>query len=248
MRRLPFLVATNHRSGFHLLASLLNSTKRVGKVSELTGRESINKDLSKDEVDAYFDSVHEITTHTRSAVGHWGVKACFEWLAIIERYMEINEIMPSHIKWIWLRRRDKAKQALSFIRASRSGVWSLLSEDSPDIFEKNRGEIDIDLATLQFQTLCYYIREDTWQNFFEQNQITPHTLYYEDFADELTWESTVQGIFDFLGVPYELPLNVSTHNLKQNCETFQIYKAFLAGVESQTIPLNYTYFDEKILL
>lgn len=206
-----FFIAVDARGGFHFLASLLDSTKRVGYV-----REYLNwrlEDLDDSTILSRFQKIRE----TACKVGpgeYWGMKVDTRQLRFVMRYLEIMDIQPSTVPWIWQCRRDKVAQARSLIRASESDIWSIRADDV-DLEEKRNVQVEIDPRRLDHWTRHFTNMEIGWPKFFETYNITPYTIFYEDFIDPSTWESTVSGIYNFLGVSYQSPLNPKTRRVKQ---------------------------------
>ena len=244
----PFFIATCQRSGGFFLMSLLNSTAKVGYVHEYLYylNEGWEGDSPEDaEVLAQFKHFRQTAFDKfPNPTGHWGTKVDIRELPVAERWLELMEADPQSIKWIWLRRKNKIRQALSHIKANRTGIWHLGAEDSPKKKESARAEIEVDFNTLSSNTLRCFVGDSAWEGFFRHHSIEPYTLYYEDFVDESTWDATVQGVFDFLDVPYEPPLQVSTHRLKQSTGTVPVaYRNLIASLGH--ILLEYTDLDTE---
>ena len=150
------------------------------------------------------------------------------------------------IKWIWLQRRDKIRQTVSFINANTNEIWQLYKNDSDQIKKKNTEEVDCDLLELYLRTTQFTLADMAWGNFFKHNKITPYKLYYEDFIEESTWDGTIAKIFDFLGVPYECPLNVSTELIRQSKNYIsESQKQAIKHLKDFGIPLKYSGLDLK---
>lgn len=243
----PFFMATCQRSGGFFLMSLLNSTKKVGYVHEYLyylneGWEG-DKPTDKDILSA-FEQFREGVSEIPSPSGYWGTKVDIRELWAVERWLDLNQTEPRSVKWIWLRRRNKIRQAISIIKAQETEIWHLDKDDPKDKQNLARAEIEVDLQDLCLKTVRFYTADLLWSNYFKSHGIKPHILYYEDFIDELTWESTVEGIFSYLEVPYESPLEVSTHRLKQGKgEVPESYKRIIEDMQHYNLPLDYLDVD-----
>ena len=244
-----FFIATQRRSGAHLLMSLLNSTKKVGYVAEhlypAQDARANGENWTDKKVVDFFENVYEtVKKKNPSPTKHCGTKIDILDLFILERYFDLIQIAPQSLKWIWLCRRDKPKQAISYIRATRTGIYRLGTDSSPETIARAYAEINIESNDLYRETAWSFLVEDTWRQFFNQNEITPHQIYYEDFIEESRWESIVAGIFDFLGIPYSLPLAAENDCLKQSTQKIpESYKDLIRRFEKYGIPLKYTNFD-----
>ena len=213
----PFFLASMQRTGSHLLMSLLDSTKYVGELGESLqqinsvyhSRREIGEDVSNLEILNAFRDIYNRTTKDLDKVP-WGMKITVDSLFVVERFLELVEIEPKELKWIWLWRRNKVRQALSHIRASVTGVASVPVNSPQEHKCRAKMKVDIDEQELLQRTVQFILFDQVWENFFKLNEINPYTVIYEDFIDPLRWEGMVKGILDFLEVDYKSPLNVST--------------------------------------
>ena len=211
----PFVIAANGRSGSHFLMSLLNSTKKVGYIAEYLTKIPQDDNLPPDAmILSYFKERYEKAMRIPNSGGLWGTKVDIKQLFIFKRFLEIHNLQPNQLKWIWLYRKNKFLQAISLRRANLTGVWGLNAEDGEEKREIARSEVDIGISDIHSWVSHYLMQDLLWDCFFSENQIIPHQIYYEDFIEKATWESTVAGIFDFLNVDYKLPLEISTDCVK----------------------------------
>ena len=240
---LPFIISSAGRSGNHLLRGLLNSTKLVGNVKELVNSRN---ELSNDsQIVSHFKQYYE---HLFPDQRYWGLVVRAPLLRVFERWLDIVEVNPKEIKWIWLVRRDKFAQAISSIRATQTRVWCLSKKHPEHVHELNNVEVDVkEIAALRSAT-NYFFHDQLWDTFFERQKITPFKLYYEDFGDPSVWDSVVADILDFLEVPYQVPLNVSTIFLKQGkIERHEkVYRQLVNSVNKR-VPRKYMPFDYEVL-
>ena len=249
---LPFFLATLNRSGSHFLMGLLNSTKQIGQVRGYIDRLHIehhenNPDLPADSLPddsrilSFFEEIIQ-KVGNRSTTGIWGARISIRQLKFVKRWIELKRISPQSIKWIWLRRRDKAAQAVSLVRAMGSTIFGISTND-PNLQQKleESNKIKMSIADLYKHICHFYIAEEAWCNFFAKHSITPHAIFYEDFVEASTWETTIAGIFDFLGVSYTLPFNISESTLKQATGDLPpSYITLRERIRNLGIPLEYT--------
>lgn len=78
---------------------------------------------------------------------------------------------PIKKKYIYLRRRDKLRQAISWVRAEQSGQWSC--------FNKKRKECTYDRDAITQKILDIVDQETRWNNYFAD--VAHMELFYEDF-------------------------------------------------------------------
>ena len=218
----PFFICTSPRSGCHFFMSLLMSTQKVGRLEEYLSR-TPQRDWADEDVLLFFERI------SRSAIeGEWGTKVDIRELFFVERYLSLKQIPLDSVRWIWLRRRDKIKQAISHIKAADSGIWHIFADDSIDRTSKARAEREISIRRLNDIVMIYFLADDAWQQFFEENNLTPHTIYYEDFIEESTWIPLIKGVLDFLQIPYTLPLDITTSRVKLASDAMALsYKQFI---------------------
>ena len=235
----PFVIATSARAGGNFLMDLLTSTGKVGHVDERL-QPYRRLELSDAEIELIFSQLYEEATG--GSLNDWGMKVDIRDLFVLEHYLRLYDIEPRDVKWIWLKRRDKAKQALSYMKAIESGQWHLTVHDSVEDFEKDKTQIDIDMSYCRHVMLKFFLIEDTWANFFRLYGVMPYLLYYEDFVDESKWLSTVQAVFDFIGVPYELPLAVSSEHVRRSENIASSVYEELRNMTSD-FPWHYTFFN-----
>lgn len=98
-------------------------------------------------------------------------------------------------KYIWLTRRDKVRQAVSWVKAKQTDTWI-----------KPKGGSSTQDQPLVFDYLCidHHYREaksadQNWQAYFQNNNLAPLKIVYEDMvADKV---STADRVLDYLGIP-----------------------------------------------
>ncbi len=99
-------------------------------------------------------------------------------------------------RWVYLTRADKARQAVSYYRASASQVWF-----SGDLSGARRGLQLPDVP--HFQQIRYLEdvlsnHDSQWQAFFADNGVKPLTIVYEDFVS--SFRESIVSVHEHLGV------------------------------------------------
>ena len=238
----PFVIAANGRSGSYFLMSLLNSTEKVGRIGEQLGgilRDGYKEGDPDSMLLSSFKKIRENATTIPNPTGLWGTKVDISQLFVFKRFLDICDLQPKDIKWIWLYRKNKFLQAISFFRADSTGIWHLTEKDEEEVRERARSEIDITVPDIFQRAAGIYLADLLWDCFFIENEIIPHKIYYEDFIDPATWDSTIAGIFDFLNVDYKLPLEVSTDRIKIATEKkHEKYERILNIINERNIPVK----------
>jgi LPS sulfotransferase NodH len=116
----------------------------------------------------------------------FGAKTVPEALTRLEEHVE-----PTH--FLWLRRRDTLRQAISLYRASHSGVWQCRDEDTP------RPTVPFDRQAIEQVRSWIDSTNEHWQARFVEEQRPVLPLWYEDVCQQP--QETVVSIGRFLERP-----------------------------------------------
>jgi LPS sulfotransferase NodH len=204
------LIATLPRSGSWLLSEALTLTGLVGQPAEYFRPDFLQQfsrewDLADgSDLRQY---VARALNRTASDSGvftnkfHWYQFAWFmEQLRLLDQSARsdcewVEELFPDP-RWIHLTRLDKARQAVSYYRASESQVW--FSGDPAG--ERPRSEA---AAEPRFQQIRYLEdalanHEAQWEAFFAENDVKPLTIAYEDLVS--SFAETIASVHEHLGV------------------------------------------------
>lgn len=109
------------------------------------------------------------------------------------------------LKYFWVRRRDKVRQAISLYKAKQTKIYNSMQEDNG----QGAGEVELvyNFDAIHKEVKRFEKEEGEWQKFFQDNQIAPYVVEYENFVKE--YEETALGALRFLGVDvpvtYEQP-------------------------------------------
>lgn len=218
-----YLVCSSPRVGSHLLFSLLENAGlsakgHIEKMHPEVLRES-KIDWEKKDVGEF---IGELFNSGKTPAEVSGFKICWahveNFVRVLnntERYKEISafDIMsyfPSEVKYIYLRRRNKVRQGISRVKAMWNGIWR--------IREGNRQE---PVTTLHFdyESIADCItwlkrQEKGWERFFKTNGISPLRIEYEELIRD--YRGTVVRIFEYLGIPLPVRLELKTDMIKQS--------------------------------
>ena len=214
----PFVIAANGRSGSHFLMDLINSSGVLYPIGEYLPRSVDHPSFSDDHVlsffeDLFFDLNNRQTLADDDVV--WGTKVDMNQLVFLNRFLKLCNVDPSSLKWIWLSRKNKILQALSFFRADYSDVWSLREESSTDDVSLASSDLTdvISIRSVFQRSGIIALLDFFWDVFFHENGIVPYKIFYEDIVLSECLDSVVANIFDFLDVDYSLPFGVSSKHL-----------------------------------
>ncbi|HZP19144.1 MAG TPA: Stf0 family sulfotransferase [Bauldia sp.] len=96
-----------------------------------------------------------------------------------------------NVSWVWLRRRDLLRQAVSLAFAWRSGKWTS-TDGGP-------ATVSYSSSLLRHCLKSLLLHDGVWRGYFAGRGVAPLPLWYEDVADRL--EDTVRAIAAHAGVP-----------------------------------------------
>lgn len=209
-----FCICTSARSGSFFFMELLTSTGKLQNVDDYLS--DIHKQATDYEVLNYWDNIP--VNHSKK----WGFKVDIRALPHVQRYFSLSEVLASDVKWIWLCRQDKIEQAISFHRADHTGIFHL--HDSSDDDTKQLAQVDTEISSdiLSKYILLFFFIDSAWDRFFRINKIQPHIVYYEDLAHQSNWQSVIGGVLDYIEVPYILPMNLASGQIKQRSDAMSI--------------------------
>ena len=205
------LIATLPRSGSWLLAEALQQTGLVGQSAEFFRPDyrylfAQEWGLSKGhDVRAY---VGAALARTSSDTGvftgklHWYQMG---WLARELGRLEdakgkswaqnIAAVFPRPT-YIYLYRRDKIRQAISYYRASKTQQW--FDKGPNGSSPRDHQDPELDLQQIRYFEDVLVSHEAQWERFFESNSITPLRISYEDLTSSYAF--TIVRVLDALGL------------------------------------------------
>ncbi len=208
--RISGLIATLPRSGSWLLAEALQRTGLVGQPAEYFRPDFLTQfsrewnlpdgvDLRRYVARSLIRTASDNGVFTNKF--HWYQFAWFmEQLRSSDRTGRtdgdwIDELFPDP-RWIHLTRVDKARQAISYYRASESQVW--FSGDSNGSLRGARQPDEPHFQQIRYLEDVLVNHESQWEAFFTENGVKPLTIVYEDFAS--SFAETVVSVHAHLGV------------------------------------------------
>jgi trehalose 2-sulfotransferase len=108
----------------------------------------------------------------------------------------LSRIFTYNPKFIFLRRDNKLRQAISWIRAEKEGLWHRRSLKSFLRFLFRSYSIsDIENRITKIRK-----NEDWIMSFFEKYKINPLIIHYENIISN--YRMAVQSVFDYLGIEF----------------------------------------------
>jgi len=108
---------------------------------------------------------------------------------------EVMGAVFDHPKYIWLVRRDKVRQAVSWAKAAQTDVWYVRQGEST----APKQEPVFDFTFVDNLHRLVLEGEAGWQDFFEESGVQPLKVVYEELVD--AYEATALRVLRYLGTP-----------------------------------------------
>jgi LPS sulfotransferase NodH len=204
---ISYIIASTQRSGTHLLCSILGSTGIAGWPGEFflsKPSETWEKRWNSPSRDAYIERVLQVNTGPNGVFGAVVMWSYFErMLEMLQELQQYKKFTAAELlaelfnrpKYIWLRRKNRVEQAVSWALACQSGIWAQRVGVTP--------QTDV-TPTFDFRVIdewCNRIaaHEASWENYFGESQIDPLVIYYEDVV--ACHRTAAERVLDFLALP-----------------------------------------------
>lgn len=217
-----YFICTLPRSGSWLLAESLEQTELAGRPREYFAR----KFLDEAEIaSGYSHTLTRIIEQGTTPNGVFGVKLHwhqFEFAPEViwpgaDGSMPVAVLLEEqfpNLRYVWLTRRNKARQAISYYRASVTGEWWNIPSVEAETPLSTPAEFDFhQIRHLEDMLLNH---EAKWQKYFEENDIDPLVLIYEEWAHDHI--IAVKEVLSDLGIPYPEQMDNRPRLLRQSDE------------------------------
>jgi len=203
----PYLICSVQRSGSWLLCHALQDTGVLGVPAEYFHRgdeEFWRGRWGATTEEAFLQALRDQPV---SANGVWGSKMMWNYFADALTRLRawphlglasdaadpdvLAAAFPG-VRYVWLRRDDKLRQAISLWRAGATGQYALTDGQQP-------APPPFDQAAISRLVQWVEEGEAGWRRWFAAHSIAPLEIVYEDMTRRLT--TVVRDISAFLGVP-----------------------------------------------
>ncbi len=210
---LTYVICSGPRSGSTLLAKSLEATGLAGRPAEYFDPHAKNERFWVDRLGIASDAeyVDKVIKAATTPNGICGLKLLWHQVDIFEKKIAASQVADRPIRshplaleamrprfgetrYIWLRRRNSVAQAISYYRATESGVWLVVrnrKRPKPLPIEFNPKEIRRLIA------LCAEF-DAAWEDFFTRNGVEPLSLFFETFVEDYT--ASIRSVLGFLGL------------------------------------------------
>lgn len=189
--RACYLICSIPRSGSTLLCALLTRTGVAGAPNEFFHPDYMRMLKQRWNVETTDDYRRELLERKTSPNGVFGVKA--HWGQYVPAFGEVDprDLFPD-LRVVFMTRRDRLRQAVSWVRALQTLQWSSRDrerEDRPATFDAE--DITRKLGRVERE-------EEMWSALFDRYAIDAHKVVYEDLVGET--QRVLGGLLDFIGV------------------------------------------------
>jgi LPS sulfotransferase NodH len=230
---LSYIICTAPRTGSTMLAEALASTTVAGRPKEYFDIHDYNekfwiRKLGIGSDAEYFQKVIEAATTPN---GVFGIKVlCHQAPVVLAKLLasragatassdnpSLHNLLDQRlggVHYIWLRRQNKLAQAISYYRASRTGLWRSIDTRN-EIREVADHNLPFEYAVIDQYLSAVNQFDLQWQAYFRQNRLKILMIYYESFVG--AYESTVHAVLDFLGIKSDR-IQISQPRLTQQAD------------------------------
>ncbi len=200
-----YILCAVPRTGSWLLSHALEATGLAGSPSEYFWRDDEPFWRKQWDVDSYRDYLSAFQG-TATANGVAGTKMTWgyfsEFLDKVRQLPEMaqaphEELMQAtfpELRHLWIRRRDKVRQGISWWRAEVTGEWARFCGQAP----QQRCPESLDLAAVKNLVHVALAHDKAWANYFRSHSIEPWSVYYEDLINDV--DAYLNAALEHLGV------------------------------------------------
>jgi trehalose 2-sulfotransferase len=213
-----YFVCGTPRAGTSLLTGLLKSTGVAGRPEEYFWRDDMPFWSQRWKTSTFAEYVAAAIRAGATPNGVFGAKLMWgymdDFLGRLRALPGVSETSDRKLverffgscafNWIW--REDAVAQAVSWAKATQTGVWYDHVSGQPAV----QAEFDFD----QIERLLREVADhnEAWRHWFAANQIEPLGIRYEDLASDKA--GTTRRALAFLGleIPDDLPIVEQTRS------------------------------------
>jgi trehalose 2-sulfotransferase len=218
-----YIVCATPRSGSSLLNETLKNTSVMGIPEEYFLPQNKRIWQRAWNTPTFSEYMAEVLRRGTSPNGVFGMKMMWGYFGQFgkqiqhlpgNRYQTVHKALSTvfpQLSYIWIRRRDKVRQAVSHAKARQTNVWTVTDGLVPATVRR---------PVFSFQQLHFMVREleahdAAWQRYFATHALHPYTVFYEDFVEH---EETVLDIMRYLHISVPEPVHFMPRLLKKQAD------------------------------
>jgi len=226
--RCAYWICFTPRTGSALLCQLLRATGVAGRPEEYFWRDNEPRLRAQWHVTSYSDYLERALEEGTTPNGIFGAKVdtgvylahFFRQLRTVPQFADttlsqfsiLSALFPD-LKCIWLMRRNKIRQAVSWWKAVQSNVWVQPTTEAP----RPTPPLTYHFAAIDQLVNESVMREAAWAEYFAAWQMQPLTIVYEDFIND--YAGTVAHILRYLEVSDPYVLDATTVTLARQVDS-----------------------------
>jgi trehalose 2-sulfotransferase len=203
-----YMICSQQRSGSSLLAHMLANTLLAGVPHEYLRQDLIARLKAQWEIETYGEYLRELVARKTSPNGVFGVKVQWNQFALAVDGRNPTELFPN-LSFIHLRREDRVRQAVSWVKAQQTGRWLAVGGRDVGSPEFDRARIDKMIGRIERG-------EAAWERTFERHGITPYRLTYEEVAADPA--DKTREVLEFVGIDLPPDVRVEPPVLKRQAD------------------------------
>ncbi len=221
-----YLICGTPRTGSYLLCEALRSTQLAGRPTEYFSQYNEPIWTQRWGVSSYADYVVRVILAGTTPNGVFGCKIVWHQfekfipklrqlpgLAQIPTSTLLKSIFPN-LHYIWLTRRDKVRQAISYAKALQTEVWFL--KDRPPTPRKAP---EFDMETIERLLQKTDAEEAAWKEYFKECGVQPFEVVYEDLVcSHEQYEQIIRRVLHYLEIPIPDGLRIPEPRYKKQAD------------------------------
>lgn len=201
------MICATPRSGSTLLCEALRNTGFAGFPDEYFGPMHVERWSEKWGKSSEEEYLEKVLQHGKGDNGVFGFKIVRLYWQNVTSYLQrakssedlsemdlLNACFPN-LHFIWITRRDKVRQAISWLKFVQGAAW-YWEDEKPQELEGLEFKPDV-ISEFISQTV---IHETAWLALFRELDVQLYIVVYEDFIN--AYEKTAKDILSYLEIPY----------------------------------------------
>lgn len=213
---LNYVICTAPRTGSTLLAEALSGTGRAGRPNEYFDIYDYNERFWRRTLGIASDAEYfeRVVAAATTANGVFGLKLLWHQMPAILAKLKaspaaaaaegsLHRLLCDRLgepRYVWMRRHNKLAQAISYYRASRTGLWRSVDTRTGPRETADR-ELPFDFALIEKYLEAVTHFDACWHEYFRRHRVKVLMIVYENFVE--AYDSTVHSVLDFLEIPRE---------------------------------------------
>ena len=227
----PYFICSTPRTGSGLLSEAIESTRLAGLPKEYFDPNFENHWLENLRITAESEYLEKIFSAGTTPNGVFGAKLHWHQFQHLRKKLRLilgedrSDLDRLHrafpgLRYVFLTRRDKVRQAVSYSRAIQTGVWWLIRPD-PNAQSPSQ-PAPAPTPRFDFAQIDHWVKhltlfESEWRRYFQSLGVQPFEVVYEDFVED--YDSTVLAILRYLDLPNSDGLKIAPPRLMKQADS-----------------------------